>query len=474
MAKKDNKTPSPINGDTCEVVDKNVRSFLGNELLSYSKYVIETRTMPSIMDGLRIGARKITWAAMTGDLKSASKVKMMSLIGDTFKLEYHHGDSSLLNTVIQLGSTHLNRFAPLEIIGQIGSLRNPECKTAPRYMHVRKSPFMEILRTDMELLEIKVEEGIKTEPRFFLPVIPMTLVWRTSSPGFGFGFRVFSYSFDNIIDNCITSILEGKCDTPDNMSLMKPQVEEIKDHNMIYNQSRDSWYNVGESNIEGDMLIVTDLPYDVSFQSYEEHLNTLVDENYIESFQDLSSDNKIRYIIKFSQGRLKVLERDKWSFYKKMLLYVKVTRDTLNCLDSDGKTILHFDNPYQLIDAFVKRRIVYYSMRKDKTIKHLENMIDNTRHTIKFIKLVNDGSIVISRRKVEDIKVDLDKYSLPHELLDINVSKLSLDGITTLETLVSTSIEKLEYIQGTPVKEMYISDLIDIKKKYSGIEVFES
>ena len=35
------------------------------------------------------------------------------------------------------------------------------------------------------------EDNKFTEPKYFLPIIPLTLLWRTNSPGFGFSFRSF-------------------------------------------------------------------------------------------------------------------------------------------------------------------------------------------------------------------------------------------------------------------------------------------
>ena len=89
---------------THSIVKRYTKDFLNTEVKEYAIYVIKTRSLPSVMDGMRIGARKILYAAITGDLKKNNKIKMPSLIGDTMKLEFHHGDISLKNTIEQLGS----------------------------------------------------------------------------------------------------------------------------------------------------------------------------------------------------------------------------------------------------------------------------------------------------------------------------------------------------------------------------------
>ena len=356
--------------DSVEITPRQTKSFLNHEVLSFAKYVIETRAMPNLMDGLKVGARKIIWAAMTGDLSKRKLIKMPSLIGDAMKMHYNHGDASLLNTIVQLGSTHIYKYAPLEIVGQIGSLRVPKCDTAPRYLHIRPSPYLDFFKIDSELFEQLIEDGDKVEPKYFLPIIPLSLLIRTNSPGFGFSYRSFSYGLDSIIDNCIKAISSGTCNVDIDITPIVPFVEGIKPENMLYNGNKNSWYCVGEYDMdfEKDVLTITDFPYDVSYEKYEEHLKSLIDKNYIIDFTDLSQDNKIRYIIKFARGRLQTLSSDKWKFFQNMKLFSKITKNTLNCIDQDGKTILFFDTPYELIDCFVRKRLFFYQERKTKTI----------------------------------------------------------------------------------------------------------
>ena len=144
--------------DTVELQPRSVKNFLNTELLKHAQYVIETRAMPSIMDGMRVGARKILWATLTGDLKNSKKVKMPSLVGDALKTHYNHGDLSLQNTIVQLASKHVNKYSPLDVIGQIDTLRG-KCKTAPRYLHIKKSEYIDFFKTDIELIERTYDDG---------------------------------------------------------------------------------------------------------------------------------------------------------------------------------------------------------------------------------------------------------------------------------------------------------------------------
>lgn len=469
---------SDFKKDSLEIIDNSVKTFLNTKVKDFAKYVIETRAMPSLMDGMRPGGRKILYAAMTGELSKKETIKLPTLIGNSMAFHYNHGDAALMNTIVQLASSHVLKYHPLEIIGQIGTLKVPKSDTAPRYLHVEKSPYLEWFKHDIELLERLKEEGDLIEPKYFLPIVPIVLLYRTNSPGYGFSYRSFSYTLDSIIDNCIKSILSGSCEPQidaicSNEIQIIPEINGIKHENLIYNSSKESWYNVGEYtlNIEKDQIIITDLPYNISFETFNEHLLNLKDKAYILDFTNLSMDGKIRYVIQFAKNRLNILMKDQWKFFQQMKLYSKIPKDTLNCIDIDGKMI-YFETPYKLIDHFIKRRIFFYEKRKTRTINLLREEIKDISDKIKFIQLIIDEKIIINKRSIADIKIDLNKYSLSTELLKLSIGRLTQDEITKQEKNKKEVEDYLEYILKTPSKEMYIKELIEFKKKYSQIHIY--
>lgn len=459
--------------DTCEIEEKRIKNFLNSEVKSYAQYVLRTRTMPSIMDGLRVGARKILYAAMTGDLSKKKFVKMPSLIGDSMKLLYAHGDASLANTIVNCCTSHTNKYHPLEAIGQIPSLRVPHCDTAVRYLMIRKSLYLEWYKADRELWDIQEEEGEKIEPTFFLPILPLILINRTSAPGFGFSFSSMSYDINDVIDNVLVSINEGSCANSDKTVQLKPEIVGIKDENIIFNSNKNRWFNVGEYdlNFDTDTVIIKDLPYTVSFESLEQTLNQLKDKFIISGWGNISEGEKIHYIVKFPAGRLGVLyNQNQWKFFNMLRLYSPIREDILNVIDEDGTTILFYDTPYELIDGFVRRRLKYYDKRKQNTIVYLKDLISRYEAKIKFINLVISGELKIFKRKLADIKVDLQKFNLPGFVLDMKFYNITAEEIQNLESKLAETKAELEYIENTSIQEMYIYDIITFKNSLGNIK----
>lgn len=442
--------------------------YLNNEVKNYAIYVITTRALPNIMDGLRIGARKILYAAMIGKLKKSKKEKLPVLIGNTMELEFHHGDSSLKNTIEQLASSHLYEYCPLNVIGQTGSLRVPEVSTAARYLSVSKTDNIELYRSDLDILTHNFEDNKVTEPKFFLPIIPLTLLWRTNSPGFGFSFRSFSHDINDVIDATITALTTGTCNGL-NFIEIKPSILGIDDNNIIYNGSKKSYYNVGEYTIEGDKLIITELPFNVSYSKFEKHLIELKESNYIFDYRNASKKGNINYTITFARNKIDFLMKEKWKFFTKMKLFTKIPNLTLNTIDIDGKSIVNFESTQDFVDGFVKRRLNFYNDRKTLLVDTLTKKVIDLSDKAKFIQLIVDEKLIINKRKIVDIKIDLDNFDVSYEGLKLTVSKLTQDEIDkTLQEIHELKTE-LEYIKNTTIRDMYLNDLISLKEQVSKI-----
>lgn len=445
--------------------------FLNSKVKGFAEYVIRTRAIPNIMDGCRVGARKIVYAALTGELGKVEEAKVTNLIGDVFKLKYHHGPAALKNTIEQLAMKQVFEYGPFDIPGSIPTLRS-KSNTADRYLDVSLSKYASIFKMDFDLLKIKEEEGTKIEPEFFLPIIPVCLLWRTNSPGFGFGYRSFSFDIDDVIDATLNAINTGSC-SDINYVQLKPKIAGIKQENIVFNENKKTWFNIGNYsvNFNTDILHITDLPFTQTYQTMRDTLFDLKEQYKIADYTDNSNaKNGIDIKVKFPKGRLELMYREKWKFYKMFKLFAKIPKLNLNAIDSDGKTILNFDTPNDLINTFVRKRKFYFADRRKLRIDALEKKIDHLNNRIRFIQLFISGELVIIKRKDTDIKKDLDKFGLYHDNLDLPIKRLTLDEIQKADDNMNKLKVELDYYERSTPESLYIDDLIELKQLVSKIE----
>ena len=137
----------------------------------------------------------------------------------------------------------------------------------------------------------------------------------------------------------------------------------------------------------------------------------------------------------------------------------------------EGKNILFFDNKYDLIKTFVGKRLKYYDIRKKRLIKILEEKLKDYEMRIKFIQLVIDKKIVVVQRKKQEILSDLKKYEIDSFVLDMKIWNLTSEKIDELLQKIKETKEELDYIKRTSIEDMYLYDLIDLRRNLCGIKV---
>ena len=452
-------------------IQRTVSDFLDKEYRGYSNYVIANRACPSLVDGFKTGARKIIHAAMKGSLKNGETKKVTNLAGETMNYSlYQHGDSSLNGTIITLSQEFDFNLNPLFIDGQNGSLRSPEA-ASPRYLYVRHSKYTPIWKTDYDLLEFEEEEGQSVEPKYYLPIIPVILTQRQEGMAPGYRFSNMSYDPIDIIDACLT-ILQSRKKEPLNGFVLHPYIRDIKKKNWKLETEEDGsvhWVNYGDFKWDEKKkeIIITDLPYDVDFDSFEKLLNKLVEKEEFKDWKNLSSGNTIEYHIDCKKGKWASTLKGKLINQKIQNRFKlrKVVPDDLLWVIDENKKVKHFMTPYELIEYFVDFRLTKYTDRKKRLVKILEERIKKNDELVKFITLVCNGKLKIRNRSKKDIKVDMDGYKLPIELISTPMSKCTIEERNELLKQNEAMKKELEYIKKTTEKQMYINDLNSLRKE---------
>ena len=133
---------------------------------------------------------------------------------------------------------------------------------------------------------------------------------------------------------------------------IRPYVRGIKQSNWKYEE--DHWVNVGEwkYNKTKDQMIITDLPYDVTYEDFEKLLCKLEEKETIKDWKNVSTDGNIEYVITFPKKYLdKKLKKgeDSLSLPNMFKLIKQVPDDLLWLLDEEEK-LKYFNNCYEVVE----------------------------------------------------------------------------------------------------------------------------
>lgn len=452
-----------------KITKRTITNFLNTEYLNYAFSVLEERAIPSVIDGFKPGARKIMHASIAGTTKDGKLYKLLALSGDAMRVSlYAHGDASLNDTIVRMCRTFTDNLNPLESDSQVGSLRDPDSAGAPRYLYVKHSKYMNLIyKTDYDLLDFVFEEGQYVEPMTYLPIIPTVLCKNNIGVAVGYSMHNQAYDPIDIIEAC-KEVLNVRIDKKDKIkTIVRPYLKGIKKENWRFEDG--AWFNYGEwkLNQSKDLMIVTDLPADVSYEDFEKLLYKYKDEDYIKDWKNKSTDGGVNYEIFFPKKQLAIeMKKDRSGkrIANKFKLIKQLPDDLLWLLDENHK-LKNFANKNEVIEYFTLYRLGIYSERKKKLVKILEERIKKNDELVKFITLVCNGKLKIRNRAKADIKVDMDGYKLPMELISTSMSKCTIEERDELLAQNEAMKKELEYIRNTTEKQMYLNDLNNLKKE---------
>ena len=348
---------------------------------------------------------------------------------------------------------------------KLRSLRSQEA-ASPRYLYVRHSKYTPIWKQDIDILEYEEEEGQQVEPRYYLPIIPVVICQRQQGMAPGYAFSTMSYNPIDVIDACKEVLISRKKKPLDDL-VIHPYVRGIKKKNWKFEDG--SWVNYGDYKWDDKKkcIIVTDLPYDMDFDSFDKLLDKMVENEDIKDWSNHSSGESIEYKIDCKKGKWAATLKGKALTHKieyKLKLKKTVPDDLLWVVD-ENKKIRHFNHIKGLIEYFVNFRLTKYTDRKKRLVKILEERLKKNDELVKFIELVCKGKLKIRNRAKTDIKVDMDGYKLPMELISTPMSKVTIEERDELLKQNESIRNELEYIKKTTEKQMYINDLDSLRKE---------
>ena len=443
---------------------KTITEFLDTDYKEYSMSVITERAIPSVIDSFKPVQRKIIDMAneiwKTGSEKS---MKVFQLCGQTCaKKLYVHGDQSCNGAIINMCQGFKNNLLMLVPDGQVGSLR-VRSAASPRYVGCHLSPNFRLVYKDFELLERRYEEGQEIEPKYFLPILPTAILSGGSGLAVGHASNILNRNPKDVVNACI-DYLNGK-----KIKELKPWLSEFSGEWTRDKENKNKWYSKGiyTVNEKKGEVHVTELPPSWEFEKYESYLDSLVEKKVIKDY-DNNSSSGVDYRLKFKKDDIQELIAN--AKLESILKIVDSDTENLTTLDENEKLKI-FNCVEDIVKYFVDFRLVYYQKRKDFLIDKLSKELRVLAFKAKFIKSIIDKKLVVNNVKKEVIIAWLDENKFEkiddsyNYLLNMPIYSLTNERYMELMKNAKDKKEELDLIKEKEPKEMYLSDLNELKKK---------
>jgi len=441
---------------------RTIDNFLDVDQRQFAESVVEDRAIPSCIDGFKPVQRKIIYIAnkiwKTGNEKP---MKVFQLGGHvSSQAMYAHGDASLNKAISLMGTTYKNSLPLLEGHGQYGSLRVP-AMGAPRYIGTKLSKNFRLLYKDFELLKNKIDEGVEVEPDFFLPIVPAVLLNGSSGIAVGYSTNILNRNPLDVIDACI-DYLKGK-----KVKELKPWFREFSGTWTRDSEIINKWNISGAYQVVNTTTVkVTELPPDITFEKYEDWLETLCEKKIIFDY-DNNSSSSVNYTLKFSRATLRDLI-DKGKLENVLKVNTSETENIV-AIDENGKLKV-FSQAEDIIPYFCEFRLKWYDKRKEYIIKKLEQELLVLSNKARFIKSIIDKKLKVNNvPKAEvvswlaDNKFDKMNGSFDY-LTNMAIYNLTKEKYEELLKQKEAKAKELDEMKKRVPKDMYMEDLKTLRK----------
>jgi DNA topoisomerase-2 len=460
--------------------------FIDQEMIHFSKYDCD-RSIPCMVDGLKISLRKILYAAFKRKLTSEIKVAQFSGYVSEHSA-YHHGEASLNGAIINMAQNYVgsNNINLLQPNGQFGTrLQGGSDSASERYIFTLLNPLTRsiFIESDDSVLDYVNDDGQIVEPDFYVPIIPFCLLNGISGIGTGFSCSIPSFDPKQIIQYLVNRLSVDR--EPASIDFT-PYYEGFT--GSVERLGEQKWLIRGRyEKVAEDKILITELPVGTWTMPYITVLDGMVDGQadkdgkksapLLKDFDDKSTEVRVHITVTFPKGKLAELEavaRDANGINgieKLLKLTTTVSSTNMYMFNSECK-LKKYESVQEIIDDFYSVRMVTYQKRKDAQIQDMRQRLVKLSMRAKYIQDCLSGKIDLRRKKADEVTSLL--VGLEYKKIDESFTyliKMPMDSVTD-ENVIKIMKEKtdlesdLEILISTSLEQIWLSELVDLEKKY--------
>jgi DNA topoisomerase-2 len=486
--------------------------FIDRGLIHFSIYDNE-RSIPNLMDGLKISLRKILYAAFKkGGLKTEIKVAQFSGYVSEHS-GYHHGEASLNAAIVGMaqnfvGSNNINLFEPNGQFG--GRLQGGKDSASERYIFTQLNRLTRLIfrQEDDAVLSYINDDGQMVEPIYYAPAIPMILVNGSKGIGTGFSTDVMPHNPLQIIAYIRAMLREAteQAASVSDRPIIEPYFKGFKGivKNISSEAQQPKYLIKGAYEIVADRKVrITELPIGTWTDDYKEFLEKLMEVPaassssssaadkadkgggvpVLKEYTDMSTDTVVDITVTFHPSyphtpkdlQAVVVDAEAGTNKLEKLLGLFTTQSTtnMNLFDAHEK-LRKYANIYDIIEDYYTERLALYAKRKAAMLAQMGNELRVLTNRARYIQEVLDDKLELRRQTKDAIFAKMVAHGYEHIEGDTEFKyllKMPMDSVTdeNVKHLLSerdTKRAQHQRLTDTTIQALWTNDLDELEAEY--------
>lgn len=471
-----------------KIIRINIEEQMKSAYIDYSMSVIVSRALPDVRDGLKPVHRRVLYGMLDlGVTSNKPHKKSARIVGEVLGKYHPHGDASVYFTMVRMAQDWSLRYPMVDGQGNFGHI-DGDSPAAMRYTEARFSKIAEEMLADINKdtvdFQLNFDDTLQ-EPTVLPAKIPNLLVNGSSGIAVGMATNMAPHNLTEVIDGVVAFIDNSEITIEELMKFVK--APDFPTGGIIYGYTGvKEAFETGRGRIvmrakaeienvkDREVIIVTEIPYQVNKANMVERTAELVNEKKLEGISNIRDESnkdgiRIVYEIKRDANASIVLNNLykytalQTSFSVNNIALVKGRPQMLNLKD----LIMHFvDHRHDVI----VRRTKYELAEAEKRAHILEGYLIALDHLDEVIKLIR------ASETPEEARLGLiENFSLSdiqaRAILDMTLRRLTgleRDKIKEEYAELMKAIEHLKLILADEGMRMQIikDELAEIRQKY--------
>ncbi|TBO36974.1 DNA gyrase subunit A [Pedobacter kyonggii] len=471
-----------------KIIQINIEEQMKSAYIDYSMSVIVSRALPDVRDGLKPVHRRVLYGMLDlGVTSNKPHKKSARIVGEVLGKYHPHGDASVYFTMVRMAQDWSLRYPMVDGQGNFGHI-DGDSPAAMRYTEARFSKIAEEMLADINKdtvdFQLNFDDTLQ-EPTVLPAKIPNLLVNGSSGIAVGMATNMAPHNLTEVIDGVVSYIDNRDITIEELMKFVK--APDFPTGGIIYGYTGvKEAFETGRGRIvmrakaeiesikDREVIIVTEIPYQVNKAQMIERTAELVGEKKLEGISNIKDESnkdgiRIVYEIKRDANASIVLNNLykytalQTSFSVNNIALVKGRPQMLNLKD----LIVHFvDHRHDVI----VRRTRYELAEAEKRAHILEGYLIALDHLDEVIKLIR------ASETPEDARLGLmEKFGLSdlqaRAILDMTLRRLTgleRDKIKEEYAELMKTIEHLKSILADEGLRMQIikDELAEIRQKF--------
>ncbi len=471
-----------------KIIQINIEEQMKSAYIDYSMSVIVSRALPDVRDGLKPVHRRVLYGMLDlGVTSNKPHKKSARIVGEVLGKYHPHGDSSVYFTMVRMAQDWSLRYPMVDGQGNFGHI-DGDSPAAMRYTEARFSKIAEEMLADINKdtvdFQLNFDDTLQ-EPTVLPAKIPNLLVNGSSGIAVGMATNMAPHNLTEVIDGVVNYIDNRDITIEELMKFIK--APDFPTGGIIYGYTGvKEAFETGRGRIvmrakaeiesikDREVIIVTEIPYQVNKAQMIERTAELVGEKKLEGISNIKDESnkdgiRIVYEIKRDANASIVLNNLykytalQTSFSVNNIALVKGRPQMLNLKD----LIVHFvDHRHDVI----VRRTKYELAEAEKRAHILEGYLIALDHLDEVIKLIR------ASETPEEARLGLmEKFGLSdlqaRAILDMTLRRLTgleRDKIKEEYAELMKTIESLKAILADEGLRMQIikDELAEVQQKY--------